>query len=477
MLLSDGIPPMEQVMSTSGAYIPHESQHASCEQEVVGGFKLQSVSLEVKNSSCTMWRQALHYASEADVVFFVRTYLLDVAYAMNIPLEMASNFGIKHMATNIFALSLRGRLVGVIVIKKPQKNALEMPTVLGELFDQMILVEGFYMSGPVIGILTTLEDWLFCWFPANTAHFISEFEDYAATPHKASSTVGDSRNPLRDNPSIKNKWLHGVEPPEDDREDPGEFELTEETIARALCTSPVINAHTQYDILLQYLCSSFTRMSQGTLSHREGVPRSLFKLRKGVDVDARPKISYHPVKSIPLSVENIQSNSFPRAHTTMLLALEDLGRGSTGRAWLCCTLSSSPALCVLKFSNSRDCYSLLRLEDEKKMWDAVYPQFRCMTKLEVWGGSEALVMPHMCAIPKEDREEFRSSIHELLLNTYHGRGYRHLDVEWRNIGCYVREDNVKLPILFDLERVSTVVESDVWVTDALRRLYEPESRN
>ena len=209
-------------------------------------------------------------------------------------------------------------------------------------------------------------------------------------------------------------------------------------------------------------------MTQVTLNQRRGVPRSLFKLHKGED--ARPNISFHSIDGIPLDVESIRSNKFPRANTKMLLALEDLGRGSTGKAWLCCTLSSSPALCVLKFGNMSDNVSS-RLKDEKRWWDAVYPQFQRMTRVEVWGGSDALVMPHMCAIPKEERGEFRDRIHTLLLKTFHERGYRHMDVAWRNIGFYVSKNKQKLPVLFDMERISIEVESEDWVTEALSRLY------
>eukprot|EP01036_Dinobryon_divergens_P032238 gene32238-41783_t len=478
-VLTDGIPLMEVVISESGASIPPESQHTSCEHKITDSFTLQSVNFQVQNYRSSLWDQIivgqrhLHYTTEADVVSFVKIYLRDIANAMGIPLEMASDFGIKHVAPDICVLSVGSRLVGVIEIKKPQKNVLEMPTVLGELFDQMILVEGFYVSGPVIGVLTTLEDWLFCWFPADTAHFSSELEPYTATstfltPQIASASAGDSTSPPRDTPSRKKHWSHGVELPEDDHEDPAEFLLTEETIKRALHTSPVINAYTQYDLLLQYLCSSFTRMTQVTLNQRRGIPRSLFKLHKGED--ACLKISFHALDGIPLEVESIQSNKFPRANTKMLLALEDLGRGSTGKSWLCCTLSASPALCVLKFGNKIDNMSS-RLNTEKQWWDTVYPEFKRMTKVEVWGGSNALVMPHMCAIPEEERGEFRDRIHTLLLENFHERGYRHMDVAWRNIGFYVSKNNRKLPVLFDLERISMEVESKDWVTEALSRLF------
>ena len=34
--------------------------------------------------------------------------------------------------------------------------------------DQMLLVEDFYGMGPVIGILTTAEEWLVSWFPVDS---------------------------------------------------------------------------------------------------------------------------------------------------------------------------------------------------------------------------------------------------------------------------------------------------------------------
>ena len=478
--LADGIPQMEQVISESGASIPLESQHASCEHEINQEFTLIEFSIDAKKYQNRVWGDCpatlsnLHYTTEADVVSFVKTFLRDIANAMGIPLELASDFGIKHVAPDICVLSLGSRLVGVVEIKKPQKNVLEMPTVLGELFDQMILVEGFYMSGPVIGILTTFEDWMFCWFPADTAHFSSELEPYTATsafltPQKASTPAGDSTSPPRDTPSRRNRWSHGVEVPQDDREDPDEILLTVEVVERALHTSPVINAYTDYDLLLQYLCSAFTRMTQVKLNQHRGIPRSLFKLHKGED--AHPRISFHPINAFPLTVENIQSNKFPRASTRMLLALEDLGRGSTGKAWLCCTLSVSPALCVLKFGNKGDHVSAERLKQEKKWWDKVYPKFTGMTKVEVWGGSKALVMPHICAIPEEERCEFRERIHTMMLTSFHKLGYEHQDVAWRNIGYYVDENNIKSPVLFDLERIRAGVESDVWVNEAMSRLF------
>jgi len=53
--LNDGIPPMEQVISESGASIPPESQHASCEHEIMDSFTLQNVNMEVKHYRSSLW--------------------------------------------------------------------------------------------------------------------------------------------------------------------------------------------------------------------------------------------------------------------------------------------------------------------------------------------------------------------------------------------------------------------------------------
>lgn len=477
--LADGIPPVEQVISESGASIPLESQHASCAYETRRDFSLISLAEEAKRyhnrlwGDCPVTLQTLHYTTEDDIVGFVKTFIRDIANAMGIPLELATNFGIKHVAPDICILSLGKRLVGVVEIKKPQNNVLHMPTVLGELFDQMILVEGFYMSGPVVGILTTLVEWMFCWFPADEEFFKTTLEAHIPTsafltPQKAPASVDDSASPPRETPSRRNRWSHGIEVFEDTCDDLGEFTVTEEPVERSLQTSPVINAYTDYDLLLRYLCSAFTRMTQVKLNQRLGVPRSLFKFHRGDD--ASPKISFHPVDGIPLAIETIRSNRYPRANTKMLLALEDLGRGSTGKAWLCCTLSASPALCVLKFCNNCENVSA-RLNRERLWWHAVYPEFKRMTKVEVWGGSEALVMPHICAIPEDERGEFKDKVYQLMLEKFHRRGFEHGDVAWRNIGFYLDKKKEKIPVLYDLERVSSGGLSDAWIAAAMLRLF------
>ena len=172
-----------------------------------------------------------------------------------------------------------------------------MPTVLGEMFDQMILVEGFYMSGLVIGILTTLQDWMFCWFPADTKHFSSELESYTTssaflTLQKTSVPTGESTCPPRDTSSRRN---HGIELLEDDQEDPYEFVLTAEVVERALHTSPPLRP-LRPPPPVPVFC--FHAHDSGEAQSTHGRP----SIALGED-DALQNISFHSLDGIPFAVE------------------------------------------------------------------------------------------------------------------------------------------------------------------------------
>jgi len=194
-------------------------------------------------------------------------------------------------------------------------------------------------------------------------------------------------------PSQVKDWKHGVEEDEIDEEIEDEIHICTED-ERVLNTTEVFNAYENYDLVLQYIYSSFVRMSQVHMNHRPGVPQCLFKLYKNEE-----KITWHPITSTPIDIINLASSKFPRNSTKTLLALEDLGRGSTGKAWLACTLSKNPAICVLKFSNKIKLKGHLR--QEKAWWDKIYSEFEKMTKIETWSGSKALVMPHFAPYLKK----------------------------------------------------------------------------
>jgi hypothetical protein len=193
----------------------------------VDDFHLYEVPQSVLSAESIVWKmrtrksELLDYASEADLVNFVNIFLTNFINAMGLDLKLHSELGIQHITPDIAVITLGNRLVGVVEVKRPgAQNAdsiLEQATVLGELLDQMLLVGRFYACGPVIGILTTLKEWRFAWFPEDNEHFCEDHSDFRAsstlfTPQKESTSMQDEakRSPSGTTPSHANPQCHRI---------------------------------------------------------------------------------------------------------------------------------------------------------------------------------------------------------------------------------------------------------------------------
>jgi hypothetical protein len=191
----------------------------------------------------------------------------------------------------------------------------------------------------------------------------------------------------------------------------------------------------------------------------------LLKFHKAVGT-----VTFHP-----LSYEDVQPyvdyNKFPRKDVKTLVALEDLGRGENGKAWLCVTVTKPlSAVCVLKFDNKG--ISNDNLQNEKDMWHLLYPEFEPMVKVEMWSGANALVMPHFATVLVEERDRYNKEIREVL-TAIKGKMKVHKDVRWRNIGKYSGEGGKVIIVVFDLHGV---VDYDAnthqnWIEESMASLY------
>jgi hypothetical protein len=160
------------------------------------------------------------------------------------------------------------------------------------------------------------------------------------TPQKFSTSANSNNSPPGATPSQLNGWKHRVEDEDSSNEITNELDISEE-MQRELSTTAVLNIFENHDLVLQHIYSTFIRMSNVELNYRDGISKCLFKLHKN-----EKKITWHPIDSIQLDLNELTGHKFPRSNTKTLLAIEDLGRGSTGKAWLACTLSTKPAICV-----------------------------------------------------------------------------------------------------------------------------------
>ena len=152
-----------------------------------------------------------------------------------------------------------------------------------------------------------------------------------------------------------------------------------------------------------------------------------------------------------------------------LYAIEDLGRGSSGRVWLSSTQSG--AVCVLKFANTPDQSKAKdELQKEYKAWCCVYPEFKEHVALELRSGRWALRMPHFSRIPKDKRSDYVEKVRDVLRGKFLPQKLQHTDVTWKNIGVYkpasAEDTNV---VVYDLQGVSEA-ENAGWIDEQLKNL-------
>jgi hypothetical protein len=401
--------------------------------------------------------------SEQDVVHHVRNYLECIISALGLNLMIGGEIGIKHIRPDLCALRVDNHIVGVVEVKLPGDGVLVSPTVVGELYDQMMLVRGFYGTGPVCGVLTTGREWKVFWFPQEGFSQRDSSEEGLTTPVKGSKKPLHS--PVGGTPSQQRGVAHRIELED---ENVGEKEGYQDAeLCRHLISTPVILS--EADELLPTLCSALSIMSRARSGFFLDNSIFLFKICKD-----SPSLTWHPT-SYEDAVSRVNFDRYPRRNTRNLLALEDLGHGSSGRCWLCVTTAiSNAAVCVLKYRN--DPAHAHKLTQEFEKWQQVYPQMN--TRVENWCGTLALMMPHFAPILEQHRPKFKDPIRCLLREAFHDKGLMHQDVRWRNIGSFKDSESGEVPILFDLESVVNIgVEgNDQWIESAMCFLY-PEDES
>lgn len=483
--LIQGFPPFKKSCSISTSSIPSEKEHAPC-RIIVADLPHTTQNIEtVLDFRNTVYQTAdlaldnsryLSYSSEFDITTIVKAFMKDIAAALNLHFTFNQEVTVQHLRPDISVIYLDKFIVGVVEVKQPGRGVLDEPTVLGQLLDEMLLIEEFYGLGPAIGILTTGQEWRVGWFEKDTKK-LSQQETYFpsmsySTPIKQKQE-SKRHSPPGGTPSQVNCPIHYVQLIEDDSNEFVEFEIEE--VQRELCVTPVTNIHFHTRSVIEYLSGALEMMSKSHLHHTQKLPSCLLKFEKNSKTTSFHSINYQDI------ADNVDYNRFPKSNTKNLLALEDLGRGATGKAWLCVTLTKpKSAACVLKF-DIEVAYSH-NLIQERDNWHAIYDDkpFCNLIKVEEWSGAYALVMPHFSTILEFEREQYRSKVEETLMVNFFNKNKVHPDVRWRNIGKYINRDGIGEIILYDLNGVvDYIVEKhDGWVGKAMKYLYgEDDSKN
>ena len=88
-----------------------------------------------------------------------------------------------------------------------------------------------------------------------------------------------------------------------------------------------------------------TRMSHARSHYYVSLKRHLFR--------------FYPVKKLSdSSTSMIQFDKFPNERVKNLIAVEDLGCGSSGKVWLVTTTETLKSICVFKFDNKTQRFNL-----------------------------------------------------------------------------------------------------------------------
>ena len=435
----------------------------------------------------TSYDNLMPYATENDIAVMIRMYLYSFVKPMQIPLQIVSEMAITHIRPDLLVLTHNSILVGVVEVKKPGDGVLNEPTVIGELFDQMKLIQLFYGTGPVLGILTNGEQFVVCWFPEDDEVFSTppKEELYVASPSNNIKEEKKSFSPPGDTPSRKTglsnistvdeeKWTAKKGKKRKSRAVKSATKAVETvSLDRKLFCTKTIDAAAEKIYLGQVIATCLTRMSHARSQYYSFPQRHLLRFHRG----SLKKFTWMAAaccdSSTTTILEKIRFDKFPNALVKNLLAVEDLGRGSNGKVWLT-TTETFKSVCVLKFDNKN---KRSNLDDEAELWVKLYDSaISSMVKVDQWSGAFALMMPYFATIQECDRELYQLQIFNLM-ERIHNLGYYHNDVHWRNIGCYRADAGVNVPILIDLIHVKEFAlkrpssNSTEWIQKGLRNLF------
>eukprot|EP01036_Dinobryon_divergens_P027628 gene27628-36433_t len=487
-ILRDGLPVLSQICSNSLARIPSVEEHGPCAKEVKCFHIIPDEFEMIQFSQNIAWAltsndNMMSYASVNDIAVMIRLYLHSFVSPMKLPLRIASEMAITYIRSDLFVLTHNSILVGVVVVKKPGDGVLNKPTVTGELFDQMKFIQLFYGTGPVLGILTTGEQFVVCWFPEDDEVFSAppKEELYVESPsNNAKGKEKKSFSPAADTPSQK-RGPSNISTVDEETTKPkkGKSRAAKsaakavETVAldRKLSCTKTIDAASEKIYLGQVIATCLTRMSHARSQYYSFPQRHLFRFHRG----PLQKFTWMAAScdSSTAILEKIRFDKFPNAGVKNLLAVEDMGRWSNGKVWLT-TTETFKSVCVLKFDNENN---RCNLDFEAELWIKLYDSaISSMVKVDQWSGAFALMMPYFATIQEIDRELYRLQITKLL-ERIHNLGYYHDDVYWRNMGCYRDDAGVDVPILLDLIHVkkfalkSPSSNSKEWIQKGLRNLF------
>eukprot|EP00038_Savillea_parva_P005137 m.148132 g.148132 ORF g.148132 m.148132 type:complete len:624 (-) comp11666_c0_seq31:180-2051(-) len=485
--------------SNSGSSIPSakDHQHVDVTVRSFGLVTLDSFAL-IKDKECGLGPLqkdgSLKYHTEADVVRFV-TNLLEIASdILQLDVRPAQELSVMSVRADIWILTRFDIPVGAIEVKKPDtKHAgvMEHGRVLGELYDQLLRLECFYGKKMGIGILITGRQVRVCWrgtddnvnaedtvtLVVGGKHIL---RDVPGTPRRGASVPlspktpepgasggaggdADNHSPPSISPSKLRPRLHGLYPVEETADDENDHVATAATgeAERHMLATEVVQCQDNPDAM-RLILSALVKMTKTGWQPLDHAFANLESRQLICFVKDAPSVFW----SRDLATTKPKWDAIKPLRTKYLYAVEDLGHGSNGRVWLTSTIGGY--IHVLKIPRT---YKNDALERECDWWHRIYPEFAEYVATETWSGHRMLRMPHFAAIIQSERMQYLNAVKDCLREKFEQKGFRHLDVTWRNIGLY-KSKKVVRAVMFDLDVRSLETSDEGWIKKCMKHLRE-----
>ena len=108
------------------------------------------------------------WGSESDIQKLVSAVISDIICAIGLKsrLKFFAELSVFRLRADIWVvMKSTGLPVGVIEVKKPNKEVLNSRRTCGQIYDYLLRLKSFYGLEHVFGIVTTYDEWRFFWLP------------------------------------------------------------------------------------------------------------------------------------------------------------------------------------------------------------------------------------------------------------------------------------------------------------------------
>ena len=379
----------------------------------------------------------LPWATESDVQYIARLVFEDICDCTGLAshLQFHNELSVFGTAPDMWVMTVRGRPIGVVEVKKPGRGILDNAEVAGQMYDYLKRLRSFYGLKHAFGIATTYAEWRLFWLQDAATDAAAVASPPAAlsddgAPWHAAWWQRDLGVP---------QWANRASLPT-----PAEPETPPTPLRDRVVRAGLVVGYADHIAIIEMVASAFFKMLRSPVEP----PKLVSRQRHYIQLTEESWLWVRLEDEFKL-----KPGAMPAKSAKNLLLLADLRGGIEGRLWLAATTHG--ALCVIKFPKDA---RTAALEHERAMWHRLWG---CTdVRLQRLGGQEALVMPYVHMATEDDWERPEDpAAARAAVGRIDELGLVYEDVRRRHLGLYRDDAGVLRAVFVDLS--SVVPRADV----------------